>query len=325
VSGATTTSFVYDLANDVLSETNSGGTLTGLMVTNQFDSYLRRINMALLSGSTTLCRSTNGYDTASRLATVSDGTNSATYSYLANSSLVGQIVFASNTMTRMTTSKQYDYLNRLSSISSTPTNSFIYEYNAANQRTLNRLWDGSYWNYGYDPLGQVIFGSKFWVDQTPVAGQQFDYTFDTIGNRTQTEAGGDQNGANLRVAAYTNNTVNQITSRGVPAAVDVMGEGLATNGVTVNGLPAYRKVEYFRQQLSVTNTSPVWDSVTVRPDEYRAPICASSARELHLRRRRQSLDRRPVDQLLGCGEPPPFNDQPEHRPQRFAIATGLHL
>jgi hypothetical protein len=81
----------------------------------------------------------------SRLATVSDGTNSATYSYLANSSLVGQIVFASNTVTRMTTSKQYDYLNRLSSISSTPTNSFIYEYNAANQRTLDRLWDGSYW------------------------------------------------------------------------------------------------------------------------------------------------------------------------------------
>jgi hypothetical protein len=125
-------------------------------------------------------------------------------------------------------------------------------------------------DYGYDPLGQVIFGSKFWVDQTPVAGQQFDYTFDTIGNRTQTEAGGDQNGANLRVAGYTNNILNQITSRGVPAAVDVMGDGLATNGVTVNGLTAYRKVEYFRQQLSVTNTSPVWDSVTVignRSDE----------------------------------------------------------
>jgi RHS repeat-associated protein len=101
------------------------------------------------------------------------------------------------------------------------------------------------------------------VDETPVAGQQFDYVFDTIGNRTQTEAGGDQNGANLRVAGYTNNTLNQITSRGVPAAVDVMGDGLATNGVTVNGLTAYRKNEYFRQQLSVTNTSPVWDGVTV--------------------------------------------------------------
>ena len=94
-------------------------------------------------------------------------------------------------------------------------------------------------------------------------GQQFDYTFDTIGNRSQTQAGGDQNGANLRVANYTNNTLNQITSRGVPAYVDVMGDGLATNSVTVNGLTAYRKNEYFRQQLPVTNTSAVWDSVTV--------------------------------------------------------------
>jgi RHS repeat-associated protein len=188
----------------------------------------------------------------------------ATNSYLAYSSLVGQIGFKSNTVTRMTTSKQYDFLNRLNSISSTPSNAFTYQYNAANQRTMNQLWDGSYWRYGYDALGQVIQGNKYWVDETIVAGQQFDYTFDTIGNRTQTEAGGDQNGANLRVANYTNNTLNQITSRGVPAAVDVMGDGLATNGVTVNGLTAYRKNEYFRQQLSVTNSSAaVWDSVTV--------------------------------------------------------------
>ena len=194
---------------------------------------------------------------------ISDWTNVASYSYLANSPLVGQITFKSNSFTAMTTTKQYDLLNRLASISSTPSNAITYQYNVVNQRTMNQLWDGSYWRYGYDPLGQVIFGSKFWVDETPVAGQQFDYAFDTIGNRTQTEAGGDQNGANLRVAAYTNNTLNQITSRGVPAAVDVMGDGLATNGVTVNGLTAYRKNEYFRQQLSVTNTSPVWDSVTV--------------------------------------------------------------
>ena len=128
---------------------------------------------------------------------------------------------------------------------------------------MNQLWDSSYWRYNYDALGQVIQGNKYWVDETIVAGQQFDYTFDTIGNRTQTEAGGDQNGVNLRVANYTNNTLNQITSRGVPAAVDVMGDGLATNGVTVNGSTAYRKNEYFRQQLPVTNTSAVWDSVTV--------------------------------------------------------------
>jgi RHS repeat-associated protein len=261
--GAMPTSFVYDWANDVLSESYAGGVLGGLTVTNQFDPDLRRTNVALLSGASTLCRAIYGYDNASRLASVSDGSNSAAYSYLANSSLVGQIVFQSNTVTSMTTSKQYDYLNRLSSIASTPSNAFTYQYNAANQRTMSQLWDESYWRYGYDALGQVTSGSKFWSDETPVAGQQFDYTFDTIGNRIQTQAGGDQNGANLRLANYTNNALNQITSRGVPSYVDVMGDGLATNGVTVNGSTAYRKNEYFRQQLSVTNTSAVWDSVTV--------------------------------------------------------------
>jgi RHS repeat-associated protein len=264
VCGGTTTTFVYNWANDVLSESYSGGILNGVIVTNQFDSCLRRTNMTLMNGSTVLCQTTNGYDGASRLAVVSDGTNSAIYSYLANSSLVGQITFQQSGATRMTTSKQYDYLNRLTSISSTPSNSFVYLYNSADQRTMVRLADSGYWQYGYDSLGQLIQGNKYWVDETPVAGQQFDYSFDTIGNRIETKAGGDQNGANLRLAYYTNNVLNQITSRTVPGDVDVMGIGIATNTVTVNGQTAYRKNEYFRDQLSVTNsTNAVWDSITV--------------------------------------------------------------
>jgi len=164
----------------------------------------------------------------------------------------------------MTTTKQYDDLNRLSSISSSPSNSFTYQYNAANQRTMNRLADGSYWRYGYDMLGQVVSGIKYWSDGTPVAGQQFGYTFDDIGNRTQTKAGGDQNGANLRLAHYTNNLVNQITGRDVPGSLDIMGDAIATNTVSVNGNPAYQKGEYFREQLGVTNTlTAQWQSVTV--------------------------------------------------------------
>jgi RHS repeat-associated protein len=221
--------------------------------------------MALLNGSTTLSQANYAYDNASRLASVSDGNgNSGAYSYLANSALVGQITFVNSSATEMTTSKQYDYLNRLSSVSSSPSNSFIYEYNAANQRTLNRLWDGSYWRYQYDTLGQMTAGQRFWSDETPVAGQQFDYAFDTIGNRTQTEAGGDQTGANLRVANYSANNLNQYTQRDVPGYVDIMGDSLATNAVTVNGQAAYQKVEYFRAQLNVTNTAAaVWDGVTV--------------------------------------------------------------
>ena len=58
-----------------------------------------------------------GYDAASRLASVADGHgNSAGYGYLANSPLVGQILFTNNGTVRMTTTKQYDYLNRLTAI-----------------------------------------------------------------------------------------------------------------------------------------------------------------------------------------------------------------
>ena len=254
-----------DPANDGLSESYSGGVLNGMVITNQFDAELRRTSTTLPGGSGTICQANYTYDAASRLATVSDGNgNSAAYSYLANSPLVGQIAFAHSGTTEMTTIKQYDYLNRLTSISSSPSNAINYLYNQANQRTLDRLADGSLWPYGYDGLGQLTSGDKFWSDGTPVAGQQFGYNFDDIGNRLETEAGGDQTGANLRVAYYTNNTLNQITSRSVPGYVDVMGNALATNTVSVNGLVPYRKTEYFREQLPVTNTSSaVWDPVTV--------------------------------------------------------------
>jgi hypothetical protein len=35
----------------------------------------------------------------------------------------------------------------------------------------------------YDSLGQVTSGKRAWADGSRVAGQQFDYSFDDIGNR----------------------------------------------------------------------------------------------------------------------------------------------
>ena len=54
----------------------------------------------------------------------------------------------------------------------------------------------------YDQLGQVISGKKYWSDWTPVAGQQFEYAFAEIGNRTLTRAGGDSAGGSLHSATY---------------------------------------------------------------------------------------------------------------------------
>ena len=220
IQASTTTTFTYNDASQLLTESYSGGTLNGLSVTNGYDHYLRRTNLTALNGSTILARSTFGYDSASRLKTVADGVNKAAYSYLANSPLVGNVWFTNNTTLRMTTTKSYDYLNRLTGISSSSGGSdvavFNYANNAANQRTAITNVDSSRWVYQYDSLGQVVSGKKYWADGIPVAGQQFEYDFDDIGNRQSTAAGGDQLGANLRTANYTANSLNQYSSREVP-------------------------------------------------------------------------------------------------------------
>jgi len=71
------------------------------------------------------------------------------------------------------------------------------------------LSDCSYWLYEYDRLSQVVAGRKYLSDGTSVAGQQFEYGFDDIGNRKVSRRGGDGNGLNLRQSIYTANLLNQ--------------------------------------------------------------------------------------------------------------------
>jgi YD repeat-containing protein len=92
--GTNTMSFIYNDASQVLSEAYSGGVLNGLNVTNTYDTLLRRSTVSPRNGSTVLATHTYGYQaTSGRLETVSDGTQSAAYAYLANSRLVSQITF----------------------------------------------------------------------------------------------------------------------------------------------------------------------------------------------------------------------------------------
>jgi hypothetical protein len=161
-------------------------------------------------------------------------------------------------------------LYRLLGISGVPgaanqlTLGFVYVYNDANQRRRATSAEGSFWIYQYDNLGQVISGKKYWADGTPVAGQQFEYAFDDIGNRTSTKAGGDQNGINLQTATYTPNLLNQYAQRTVPGVTPVIGLAEADSTLTVNSLSTYRKGEYFWKELPEANSSaPVWQSISV--------------------------------------------------------------
>ena len=86
--------------------------------------YAKNSSAALLSDSF-------AYDAALRLQSVSDGVNSAGYSYLANSALVSRITFAQSGTAKMTAAhKSYDYLNRLTAIQ------FEHEFGDGGQRRV---------------------------------------------------------------------------------------------------------------------------------------------------------------------------------------------
>jgi YD repeat-containing protein len=118
---------------------------------------------------------------------------------------VEQILLTNSGSLRMTVKKGYDNLNRLTGITNLNPSSVVldkhtYAYNSANQRTAVTQADNSVWSYGYDSLGQVTSGKRYWSDSAPAAGQQFTYAFDDIGNRTQAQFGGNDLGVGLRTA-----------------------------------------------------------------------------------------------------------------------------
>jgi RHS repeat-associated protein len=255
------------------SESHSGGPLNNMSVAFAYDSLLRRTNLtARQTGSSVVLSTRYGYDLASRLNLVGDSTNDVSYARLGNSDMIGTVTHKQGANTRLATARSYDYLNRLNSTFSTPSSSgqpvfgSAYVYNAANQRKRQGLGDGSYWMYEYDALGQVVAGRRYWGDGTPVAGQQFEYAFDDIGNRKNTKAGGDAAGANVRQATYSVNSLNLYTSRSNPRYLEVQGSARSTGTVQVDGSTTgvIRQGEYFRKELgAIGGTGALWQSVTV--------------------------------------------------------------
>jgi len=270
VCGGITTSLSYDDAGHQWAEEYSGGILHGVQVSWAYEG-LQRASLSV-GGIGGTYEVSYGYDSAGRLLAVNSGAVGAVYGYLANSPLVSQVVFTNSGATSMTTTRQYDTLNRLTQISTVDSglrtvDSRAYVYTNSNQRIRATLADGSYWIYTYDALGQVTSGKRFWQDGTPVAGQQYEYAFDDIGNRTRMGTGGDQAGANLRYQDYARNRLNQYASRTVPGYAQVLGSANANATVSLwadTGAWAQtsRKGEYFRGELSFANNNgPVYASV----------------------------------------------------------------
>ena len=139
---------------------------------------------------------------------------------------------------------------------------FQYQYNQANQRTNVTLIDNSQWRYQYDSLGQVTSGKRYWSDSA-VAGQQYEYVFDDIGNRKAASSGGNQLGNDLRTSVYTQDLLNRYSNRSTPGSVDIVGEASTGAKVTINNQPTLRHGEYYRGNPEVINTAgPKYQMIT---------------------------------------------------------------
>ncbi len=219
--GAGTRTLTYDEDTGQLeSDEVDSGFMAGFSLHNTYDDFGRRDSLTAFHDLEMIQDVDYTYDNASRLHEVKafDQTHTATYAYHDNSSLVHTVTFNNGTQNVMTTTRNFDTLNRLTSIASTKYDSTVftshaYEFTDANQRTKQTLADNSYWSYTYDNLGQVAEGKRHQtIPGKFFTGQQFEYEYDTIGNLTDTEWGGNEDGQQLQTGSWTSNTLNQYTA-----------------------------------------------------------------------------------------------------------------
>jgi RHS repeat-associated protein len=260
---AGTRSRTFNQRGELKAELIAGGILDLVQINTPYDAFLRRQSAEAARGANLLVSQTYGYDAASRLETITAGGQTVTYSYHPDSGLLANTSFTGGT----TVGRTYDALGRTQAVTTTPAadaaQSYAYTYNNLHQRTRVTREDGGYWAYDYNDRGELASGKKFWADNTPVFGQQTEYAFDNIGNRTASRAGGNALGA-LRQSDYATNPLNQYTQRTVPGAADVTGTAHGAATVSVNNEPAARRGEYFYKELAVNNSAaPAYAQINV--------------------------------------------------------------
>jgi RHS repeat-associated protein len=182
--------------------------------------------------------------------------NSATHGCLAGSDLLASTALDAGSGAVLTTTRTYEFGARLAAITNATSGGVVtshaYDYDNAHRRTKATLHDGSYWDYAYNDRNELIGGGRKWPGGSPVSAQQFGYAYDSIGNRLSETL--DSNvGPASRLSHYTVNSLNQVTKRTVPGAVDILGSAGTNALVTVNNQAAVRQGEYFHREVGVNN------------------------------------------------------------------------
>ena len=228
-------------------DTYTAGQLSGLTVNRSFDAN-RRLGGVTVTGAVGL---TFGYDTYSRLETVTDSSSSTahsfTYGYSAGTTRVETLEARRAGMLRLTTKRTFDGLGRLTGTEARNAANQVLvshgysQFDALDRRTVVDREDGKRWNYGYNARGEVTSAQKSFPageGGAALAGWASSYLYDSIGNRIASSdfaATLPAVGSPLR-SDYEADSLNQYDQRTVPGRLALSGDAAAnaTVAVTVN-------------------------------------------------------------------------------------------
>jgi len=213
------------------------------------------------------------YDTDGRLNAVGlTGGPTFSYAFAANSNLIGSVTDSPDNWTQARTWDTHrDLLDLVqTSVGSTVEGAFTYALDALGRRT-SKLQTGSLFSrypatglvdaYTYDSKSEVTADQAYQSNNpasltTKVLGRGFTFAYDPIGNRTTSAVDATQ------TTSYTENALNQITSRTVPGYYAASGFAPTGATVTLNGtaIPSGQFAgQYYLENVTATNSSaPLW-------------------------------------------------------------------
>ena len=240
------------------------GLFSGLTVERGRDGRNRLDRISVELNDSLLYEAGYGYDDASRLESAQFKGHEVTYNHFPDAEVRQALTYYNGESSVLSVSRRFDNLHRLTAresiVSDGPSYRYTYRYNDLNRRERVILDNDHYWRFGYDSLGQVESGVKFTSDGTALDGYAYGYTFDHIGNRTQTAVNGRESG-------YIPNLLNQYETRDVPRMVDVRGLADPDAVVSVEGETAIRQGDLFHGILDlgtrVDADDPQWAEFAV--------------------------------------------------------------
>ena len=282
--GVCTNIYAYSLTGFCTNEVQNGATIA-----RSYDSLGRSTGYTLqTSQNSSVIQTLLSYDALGRIASITSGTNTFSYSYLPGTDIVDGYTCGNfsrkiefEPLRNLVAAVTNSYANRVIS-------AFDYTNDAAGRRTaISRSGEafgdlsGATDSYGYNSRNEVISARRTKNGEI-IHGFNEDFEYDPIGNRiwstTYNELGEPKN------SQYIANDLNQYTSRTVPGYAAVRGHADADATVTVNEKPTYRYGEYFfgsdefdNSQFAVEAelvTSAVLASPTNGPDE----VCSVTSR-----------------------------------------------